>query len=330
MAQIIEKIYWQLANKNHELQKNIHELKSLGIEITNRCNLHCQHCYMSSIGPQGEDDISTKEWKDFFDQVKNDFGTKVSIQLTGGEPLVREGIFEILEYLNNLGFKTTLATNGLLINEDNIKLLKKYLVAMSVSLDGFGENHNKLRNSLVYQKTLENIKLAVKSNFNSLVIKTTVFKDNLNELNEFYRFISDLGIKKWHLFAMEPIGRGWENQRILSIEQYKQLCDFVDSIKKTKKRILVKFEEEGSDFMYKKTCEICKYKLCSAGISSCAVLYNGDIIDCIQDNRNNLCVYGNIKNDNFKEIWQTKFITHRQKNYKYCDNHYFLNNLKSL
>lgn len=326
---IAKKIYWSAATKYHNLQKNIHELKSVGVEITNRCNLQCQHCYMSASGT-GVDAIDTTGWKTFFDNLKKDFGNNVVIQITGGEPLFRNDLFELLDHLKRLEFRISLATNGVLLTEERLNKLSGYLSSLSISLDGFEKSHNKLRNAKVYEIVLKNIELAAKL-MKYLVIKTTVYKDNFRELEGFYKFVGDLGVNEWHLFAMEPIGRGADNDLIISIDEYREFCEFVDKIKKDKNRKLrVRFEEEGGDFMYEKTCDLCKYKLCSAGISSCAILYNGDIVNCVQDDRRNLVVHGNITKDNFTNIWESKFATNRQDNYKYCNNHYFLNKLSNL
>lgn len=322
---LFKKLFLDLNIKYYDLQKSLRELKSIGIEITGRCNLQCKHCYMDSRKENFSEEISCDQWLEFFDNLKSEFGNKVSIQITGGEPSIRSDIFIILAHLKKLGFRVGLASNGLLLNSKNIKELKKYVLTLSISLDGFEESHNYLRNSSVYRQTVENIESAKKSGIENLTIKTTVYKNNFKQLEDFYEFIQSLGIGTWHLFAMEPNGRGSSSkQDVLSIEEYKQLCDFVDKIKKDKeKNIKIIFEEQPDSFLEEKTYNCNKYKLCHAGISSCAILYNGDITSCIQDNRN--IVYGNIKKDKFKDVWENGFKINRSKKYRRCKNHYFNN-----
>ncbi|MFH0819099.1 MAG: radical SAM protein [Patescibacteria group bacterium] len=326
---MVKKLYWQIAQKNHDLHKSIHDLKFLGIEITNRCNLQCRHCYMNADHKQMTDYISTKQWKKFFLELKKNFNNKIVIQITGGEPLIRSDIFEIIEYIKLLGFKVTLVTNGILLNQQNLPKLKELLTSLCISLDGFANSHNQLRNAEIYDLVLNNIKLAVKIGINDLTIKTTVTKRNLTQLHEFYNLLKETPVPKWHIFSMEPIGRGKYNQDlILSNDEYLELCAFVDQIKKEKKpKIKIKFEEGDCDFLVDKTCKICKHKLCYSGISSCSILSNGDVVPCIQDNRNNLEIQGNITRDDFKDIWADKFQKNRDKKYKFCQNHYFINNL---
>jgi MoaA/NifB/PqqE/SkfB family radical SAM enzyme len=283
---------------------------------------------MSSVR-QGPGELSTAQWLEFFDQVKRDFGSKVMIQITGGEALVRPDIFEILEHLKTLGFKTGIVTNGLLLNRENLPKLKELVVSLSISLDGFDESHNYLRGDAIFDRVLANIRLAKETGLGYLVLKTTVYQKNLGQLREFYEFIQKLGIDEWHLFAMEPVGRGRQNQDdILSVDEYLKLCEFIDSIKGgTGRKMRVTFEEQGAEPMYEKACEHCRFKLCQAGLSLCSVLYNGDVVNCIQDDRSKLEIHGNITREPLKKIWGEKFIKHREKGYTYCDNHYFLNKL---
>lgn len=317
---LLKNIYWDINQRYYNLQKSLHELKTIAIEITSLCNLQCKHCYMNSK-KKSTDDLTTEEWNNFFSQLKKDFGNKLTIAITWGEPLVRQDIFEILSNLKIHGFNVNLSTNGILLNKDNVWELKKYIYALSISLDWFDESHNYLRQSNVFDKTLENIKLCKELNY--LVVKTTIYKKNIWELEELYKLMQDLQIQQWHLFPMEPMWRAKENQKeILSKEEYNLLCEFVDKIKTNKKgKLKIRFSEEGSNFMYDKTCDYCKFKLCNAWINSSAILYNGDIVSCMQSNRNN--IQGNIKTDNFKQIWETRFLKNRQKDYKSCDNHYF-------
>jgi MoaA/NifB/PqqE/SkfB family radical SAM enzyme len=269
------------------------------------------------------EEVSTGEWISFFDQLKKDFGNKVTIQITGGEPLLRTDLFKILPHLNRLGFRVSMASNGLLMDEKNIIELKKFITGLSISLDGFKESHDYLRNANTFKKTVENIKKLKKLGFKDIMIKTAVCKKNFGELKNFYKLIQDLRVDNWHIFAMEPAGRGQTNIKdILTKKEYIQLCDFIDELKKDKKKNLkIIFDEQSDLYLDEKTCNCNKYKLCHAGISSCVVLYNGDIASCIQTNRTT--DYGNIKNADFKKIWYNGFQENRSEKYKNCQNHYF-------
>ncbi|MDD5221114.1 MAG: radical SAM protein [Candidatus Pacebacteria bacterium] len=319
----IKDVYWNIKKKNYELLKSIHELKSIGIEITNACNLHCKHCYMNSIQNKFKDNLTQEEWINFFIDLRKNFGNKVLIQITGGEPLIREDIFIILKELKNLGFKISLATNGVLLDDQKLDLLSPLLTSLSISLDGFSNSHNYLRDGNTYDKVLENIKKLTRHNIEYLSIKTVIYKKNIEELAPFYQFLKTLKIDLWHVLPMELLGRGVMNkQEELSNQEYEKLCSFIDKIKKDKdKNMRVMFGEEADYFMSDNACDCLKYKLCSAGISSCGILYNGDVVNCIQEDRSTLSPQGNIKIENFKNIWDNKFLEHRSLDYRYCINH---------
>ena len=319
---ILKKIYWEINKKYYSLQKSVHTLQSISLEITEACNLQCRHCYMNSK-QLSNSDLTTKEWKIFIDDLYKYFGNKINIGITGGEPLIKPGVFEIFKHMKKLGFNINLATNGTLLNEYSINKIKENIFGLSISLDGLINSHNYLRQSNMYALTIENIKLCKKHKIKYLIIKSAIYKNNINELEYLYKILKDIGINEWHIFAVEPLGRAKLNQNeLLSQKEYRLLCEFIDRLRSDKKNeIKIRFGEEGNNFMYNKTCDYCKFKLCNAGISSCAILSNGDIVSCMQTNRDD--IQGNIKTDDFKKIWDTKFIKNREKKYTSCNNHYF-------
>ena len=113
--------------------------------------------------------------------------------------------------------------------------LNKYISGMSISLDGLKDSHNFLRNNDTFDKAIEKIKLCKKLNMKYLAIKTTVYKKNLKELKDLYNLLIQLNIDEWHLFPMEPVGRWDLNKNIVLSElEYRELCEFIDSIKNKK------------------------------------------------------------------------------------------------
>src|SRR3989339_279074 len=111
---------------------------------------------------------------------------KINLGITGGEPLIRSDLLEILEHMKKLGFNVNLTTNGVLLDERIVKHLKKNIFGLSISLDGLVDSHNYLRQSDVFTKTTENIKLCKKNNIKYLIVKTAIYKNNLNELKDLY------------------------------------------------------------------------------------------------------------------------------------------------
>lgn len=321
-----EKVLSGLSDLHYNLQKSTCDLANISIEITRQCNLSCLHCYMDSKKEKRSEEISFDDIVNFIDGVVDNFGTKISIAITGGEPFMREDIFEILKYLKDMGFNTSIATNSTLLTPKEIELLEKYVGSISVSLDGFKESHNFLRNADVYEKTISNIKLLAKSKIPLVTVKTAVYKKNINDLDKFSKTVKELHVHDWHIFPVEPTGRGKVNkQHILSQEEYLKLCGFIDKeLEENDSDTKIIFEEQSELLKKYKACDLSSHKRCHAGISSLSVLYNGDVVKCIQNDRKNIKVYGNIKKDDIKKVWQEGFSESRCKTYKYCDNHHFL------
>jgi MoaA/NifB/PqqE/SkfB family radical SAM enzyme len=320
-----KKILLNLYDQHYSLLKNVHSLRSVSVEITNHCNLQCRHCYMDSVAVHEEGELTGEEWINFFKQLRNQFGKKIGIGITGGEPFIRQDIFNILEKIKELGFTFSIATNGLLLDKEKIYLLEKLTQSVSISLDGFQESHEHLRGRNTYEKLMEVIDIIANRKLINLTIKTAVYKDNIDNLDEFHQFIKEKGIKIWHLFPFEPNGRGRVNkQDILSQSQYLGLCRYIDSLRKKEKEIEIFFDEQTNYLLAEKVEDLASCKRCSAGITNFAVLYNGDIVSCIQYDRSKINEYGNVKNSDIKKIWESSFLENRCPGYRSCDNHNFI------
>ena len=111
---------------------------------TKRCNLKCVHCYSQSTGQPGDYELSTAEAKAFIDDLA-DFGNPV-ILFSGGEPLMRPDILELIDHAVAKGRRAVISTNGTLISSDMAKELKnRQLSYVGVSLDGMEATNDAFR-----------------------------------------------------------------------------------------------------------------------------------------------------------------------------------------
>ena len=112
------------------------------LELTYRCNLRCPFCFINKDRTKNE--MTTAEWLQIIDQIP--FYSFISI--LAGEVLLRPDFMEILEYAckKSMG-KVSIITNGLLLDEYKIKkFIDLNMLLLSVSIDGYGKNHDKFRN----------------------------------------------------------------------------------------------------------------------------------------------------------------------------------------
>ena len=173
-----------LMKKYIEQEYNSHTLIDLFWECTLTCNAKCKHCGSSAEKKKYDGELTTDEIKTAFKQIAGDMdASRILINVTGGEPLVRKDLFEVMEYATKeLGFHWGMTTNGILLNEKHIQKLKQSnMETISISIDGLEETHDKFRGVPGSYKTIiENIKKLREANFVKHIQVTTVFhKENI-------------------------------------------------------------------------------------------------------------------------------------------------------
>lgn len=307
-----------LMQKYKEQDMKNHELIDLFWECTLTCNANCKHCGSSAEKKKYDGELTTEEIKNAFKQIANNMdASQILINVTGGEPLVRKDLCEVMEYATNeLGFHWGMTTNGILLTEENIQKLKSAnMETISISIDGLEEIHDKFRgvpNS--YQTIIENIKKLKQAGFVKHIQVTTVFhKDNINQMEELYQVMLGLGLDSWRLASMDPIGRANENNDLLlDGKEIKRLLDFIKAKKHNKKLELTYGCPGFLGLDYEK--EVRKhYFYCRTGINVASILYNGDLFVCPNVPRIKRLIQGNIRKDNFKEVWDNKYKEFRTK-----------------
>ncbi len=175
--------------------------------FTKLCNLRCEHCY-ENAGPEPmEGELTTEEAKRVIDQFE-DAGV-VAIAFSGGEPLVRKDLFEVVGYAKAKGFYTSIATNGTLITPEVAKRMKGVFGYAEVSLDGFEEVHDKFRGIPgSWKRTCEGIRNCVAEGIDTCVALTAT-RYNLAEIPKLVDFAEkELGVRRVIIFNYVPTGRG--------------------------------------------------------------------------------------------------------------------------
>ncbi|HEX3046213.1 MAG TPA: radical SAM protein [Bacillota bacterium] len=124
--------------------------------MTKYCNLHCRMCDYPEFYPTHQE-ISLAQIKQLLDETKM-MGADL-LELSGGEPMMRGDIFEIISYAKSLGFTVFMASNGVLIGPDEAeRLVKSGLTFIAISLEGPEPVHDHIRGPGNFQKTLFAIK----------------------------------------------------------------------------------------------------------------------------------------------------------------------------
>jgi len=181
------------------LEKNMFNppyLKNLMINITEKCNLTCKHCYITHKNPI---DIPFDKLTEVIKQFYEYQG--IRLIMTGGEPFLYSKLRELLIFLKAVPLQKVFLTNGLLIeeNQEILDLLQANFCEIYVSLDGLEKTHNDFRNADCFQDTIKGIKILLENDI-SVSINTMVHKQNLQEFDEIFRLLNSLGkIKNWSI-----------------------------------------------------------------------------------------------------------------------------------
>lgn len=298
-------------------------LKDLFLEVTSRCNARCEHCGSSCGDFIPKDEISAEDLKKALLDISQHYNANdVLLNVTGGEPLVRKDLFEIMDYANKLGFRWGMTSNGMLINDDILeKMNMTNMETISISLDGLKETHESFRKVPgSFDRIIENIKKLQKVPSIKIVQVTTVAnKKNLNELEDLYNLMKELNIISWRVINVDPIGRAKGNKDILlDKDEYKWLFNF---IKEKREENIMNVEYGCSHYldipMEKEIRDT--YFFCTTGLYVGSILSNGDIFVCPNVERRPEFVQGNIKTDSFVDVWENKYELFRSDNRLKCE-----------
>ncbi|MEN2995133.1 MAG: radical SAM protein [Thermodesulfovibrio sp.] len=184
-------------------QSPIPSLRYLELQITNRCNLKCKHCFVGSgICKESKfQEIPFEKIKKIFKEFEEMQGLRVLI--TGGEPLLHSEFKEINEFIKEVSIRKILFTNGVLLNDKILKNLN--FEEIQISLDGMKKGHEALRGKGTFDKALKAIKKSIEYGF-QVSVATVIHRENLEEFNELEKLIKSLKIKDWTIDAPTVTG----------------------------------------------------------------------------------------------------------------------------
>jgi len=180
------------------IKSPVPSLRYLELQITDKCNLKCRHCY---VGKPQNKEISIPDLKRLLDEFETMQGLRLMI--TGGEPLMHSDFDRFNKLLPGYAFRKILFTNGMLINE---KILQSLGVdEIQFSVDGMEHGHDFLRGPGSFKRVIQAMKKALESGF-KISAATMIHKENLNEFEEMKVLFNSLCISDWTVDAPTPAG----------------------------------------------------------------------------------------------------------------------------
>jgi radical SAM protein with 4Fe4S-binding SPASM domain len=275
--------------------------------LTERCNLHCRHCYQQVVVPA----MSYEEICRAIDNVKStidswviDYGMEISpsFHFTGGEPILCQDLWSILDYARNCGFAIALMSNGTLITDDVARRLRQAQVSdVQVSLEGLETVHDSIRGKGSFRRALSGIEKLISHGVDTN-INLTLSRLNMGQIGGLVRLAGEMGIGAVTLSRLVVCGRGEELSGEMLTPQ--ELAEFYRRIIKLKSGSEVTVTSRDPLFIVAEMeGEIPDVEFpvggCAAGVFGVTIAADGNIMPC---RRMDLSI-GNIREISFRELW---------------------------
>ncbi len=281
---------------------------SISWNLTKRCNLNCDHCYLDADFRGGfrTDELSTEECFNVIDQIA-EVNPNAFLILTGGEPLLRPDIYDIVRYAADRKFMVVLGTNGTLINHANAKKIKEAGAhGVGISIDSMDPiKHNQFRGMTnAWENTTKALEILNEVGVDFL-IQMSVSDMNYTEIPDVVAYAEKMGAVAFNLYFLVCTGRGQGNTDI-SNEAYEQALKLLyDQQMQYKGRLMINSKcapqykrvvyENEPDSVYTRTYS----GGCPAATHYSRISPEGNLTPCPFITES----VGNLKENTFKDLW---------------------------
>lgn len=260
--------------------------------VTHRCNAKCIMC-SSHENPSCVNDEVTLD--DIMKIPPSNF-----LQITGGEPFMRQDLEKIVEVLSKKTRRLMINTNGY-FTDRLVKLCKKYpRIAIRISLDGKKDTHDAIRRIDIYQRAIDSLNSLVKIGIKDLGISFTLQEYNASELIEMYHFALNMGVD----YGVSVVHNSFyfsKNDNVIANERKLKavLAQLVQEELRSKRKkdwARAFFNAMSINYIEGKPMPV----RCDAGRSSFTIECNGNVLPCNMTMTE--WVMGNIKHQSWSEI----------------------------
>jgi radical SAM protein with 4Fe4S-binding SPASM domain len=288
--------------------------------ITKRCNLKCEHCYLDASELEGASELSTTEARAVIDEIAA-LNPQSMLILTGGEPLMRDDCLELSEYAGSKGITVVLGTNGTTLDDETVRaMVKSGIKGVGVSLDSAGPAYHDGFRGLAgaWERTDAGIDSLRKFKLD-FTIQISVTRNNIDEITPVIEYGLKKGARAVNIFFLVCTGRGQDMSDITPAQYESTLTSLVKAARVYEDRIMVRARcaphllriadkiDPESPLMKGATSG------CIAGTGYIRITPEGDVTPCPYIPT----IAGNIKETGLKEIWEKAgvFETMRKREY---------------
>jgi len=288
------------------------------LHLTERCNLRCRHCYQSGTRNQ---ELSFAEIRHVAVEVSEMLDTwtdaydvpfSPSFNITGGEPFLRQDIFEILQEVGDRGFELYLLTNGILIDKTKAQRLAELgLKGVQVSIEGPERIHEEIRGGGSFSSSLKGVRHLLDTGL-TVTLNVTLSDINADYFMDMVRLSSSLGVQKLGFSRLVPSGRGSGLlNNMLNKDKVSALYRSIGSLNPKGLQVITG-DPVASQMSDDDKDDSGSFPTggCAAGISGLTILPDGTVTPC----RRLPISIGNVRKDALREIWATSPVLESLRN----------------
>ena len=288
-----------------------HDLFLLAINLTRRCNLACAHCYLDAdtLEHGDSDELGREEVCRLLDSIAGQT-TDVMVVLTGGEPLMRPDLEDLVEHGSRLGLSMVVGTNGVMLTDRRVQSLKQAgALGVGISVDSLDPaQHDRFRGRAgAWEKTLAGIE-ACRRHELPFQVHFSVTEANAGEIPAMIDFARGSGARVLNVFFLVCTGRG-ESMSDISPATYERVLNQLVSAQGEHHDLLIRarcaphfkriaYEQDPASPLTR--AEGYEGGGCLAGIHYCRITPQGDVTACPYIPASE----GNIRQAPFWEIWE--------------------------
>jgi radical SAM protein with 4Fe4S-binding SPASM domain len=316
-ARLRNYVMWKRHALRVEKLAHDHPLKYLFLEVTRRCNLSCKYCGSSCTGKAPDAEMTVPEWKEVIQQVAADFNARdIMVAVTGGEPLLKEGVFDLFSELQRLGYRYGMVSNGLLLDRAAAEnLVKVGIGSISMSMDALPELNDSLRGRGAAEKVAAAVRNLQDAGYKGkLEIISTITKPALPGLDQMRRHVAGMKVPLWRAAPVMPIGRAAENPELIpDAKDIRWMLEWMRSSRTDGMLPRPEFSEEG--FLGNRfEGQVRPYLAqCRAGITVAGVRYDGRLGACPE--LTDAFDQGSVRHERLKTVWNEKYQVFRDRSW---------------